>query len=522
MRIACNETELQRLAQGLSCVVTRGDAIALHGDLGAGKTTFSRYLIWAILGRAEEIPSPTFSLVQTYAAPRFEIAHFDLYRLSDASEAVELGFQEAVDDGLVLVEWPERAEELLPASRLELHFHETDDPEIREIRLQGLGAWQDRLDRFERRQGFLAAAGYGGYVQSFLQGDASARSYARLRSAAYAGEPVPPAASIILMDAPEMPDGPPLRDGLPYSQIAHLAEDVSAFVAVGGALREAGFAAPKICAHDLDNGFLLLEDLGDRVVGAVLEGAQASGDEEGAAAQEMLWRAATDALLALRTHKPAAELPLPLGARHALPRYDQRALQIEIELLADWLWPALYDAPITDGLREEFLALWAPVLDRLQEDADHWVLRDYHSPNLIWLPERPAPQNVGIIDFQDAMRGPAAYDLVSLLQDARLDVPAALEGELLDHYCTKAAAKTTFDRSAFAFAYRATGTQRASKILGIFARLAKRDGKPQYLKHMPRIWRYLARNLEHPELGGLKAWYDRYFPQELRERDIAP
>jgi aminoglycoside/choline kinase family phosphotransferase len=151
-----------------------------------------------------------------------------------------------------------------------------------------------------------------------------------------------------------------------------------------------------------------------------------------------------------------------------------------------------------------------------------WVLRDYHSPNLLWLPEREGIARVGVIDFQDAMRGPPAYDLVSLLQDARVDVAPELEAAVFDHYCAAVTARQTgFDRDAFAFAYAALGAQRNTKILGIFARLAKRDGKPAYLRHIPRLWGYLERDLAHPQLAGLKRWYDRHFPTEARGRAIA-
>ncbi|MEQ1711202.1 MAG: phosphotransferase, partial [Hyphomicrobium sp.] len=140
---------------------------------------------------------------------------------------------------------------------------------------------------------------------------------------------------------------------------------------------------------------------------------------------------------------------------------------------------------------------------------------------LMWLPQRPGVANVGILDFQDAMTGPWAYDVVSLLQDARLDVAPDLEAHLFEHYCTAAAsAEPGFDRDAFAFAYAALGAQRNTKILGIFARLARRDGKTQYLRHIPRIWGYLARDLRHPGLAGLAAWYDQYMPAADRARSL--
>jgi hypothetical protein len=355
----------------------------------------------------------------------------------------------------------------------------------------------------------VVAAGYGGAQVHYLQGDASPRRYARLvREVSDLRSD-----TLLLMDAPRQPDGPPIRDGLPYSRIAHLAEDVRPFVAVTTALRAAGLSAPATIAHDLDRGLLLVEDLGDRVLGTEL----ARG-----ASQAALWRAATDALLVLRQLPVPDALPLPDGSVHRMPAYDRRALTIETELLLDWYWPALHGAPAPQSARADFAAAWSGILDRLLALPTGWTLRDYHSPNLIWLPERAGVARLGIIDVQDAVRGHPAYDLVSLLQDARLDVPPALEAELLDHYCREAAcADATFSEDNLRFAYAALGAQRNTKILGIFARLAHRDGKPQYLAHLPRIWGYLERTLLAAALAPLRSWYDVHLPPQLRRRTIA-
>jgi aminoglycoside/choline kinase family phosphotransferase len=202
-----------------------------------------------------------------------------------------------------------------------------------------------------------------------------------------------------------------------------------------------------------------------------------------------------------------------------VPAQDRGVLEIETELLLDWYWPAVKGAPAPGDARAEFHAAWTPVFDRILAMPAQWILRDYHSPNLMWLPERIGVARVGVLDFQDALRGPAAYDLVSLLEDARVDVPADLEAALFTYYCAERYEQdTAFDNEAFSFAYAALGAQRNTKILGIFARLAKRDGKPLYLRHIPRLWRYLERNFAHPDLTALRAWYDRHFPPDSRGR----
>lgn len=502
---AASEDSLSRLAEHLALKLKPGDAIALTGDLGAGKTTFARALVRAVLADGEaEVPSPTFALLQTYATPRLHLAHLDLYRLADASEASELGISDLLDSGAIIVEWPDRAPAMLPPDRLDIVIADGLEPDLRHVAVTPHGTWVPRLQRLMEMAAFLDTAPRWRNAQAhYLQGDASARAYVRLlRNGARA----------VLMDAPRLPDGPPIRDGLPYSRIAHLAEDVAPFVAIAGTLRQAGVSVPEIYAADLDRGFLLLEDLGDRVFGRELQNGTPQAE---------LWAAAADCLAGLHAQRLPTAIDLGGGKRYTVPRQDRGVLGIEAELLVDWYWPALNGTPVPDQVRAEFLQLWNGVFDRLLVLPTGLVLRDFHSPNLMWLPNRHGARRVGVIDFQDALEGPPAYDLVSLLQDARVDVPADIETVMFDRYCQAVGgASTDFDRDAFAFAYAALGVQRNTKILGIFARLAHRDLKPAYLRHIPRIWRYLERGLAHPELASLRAWYDTHLPHAQRHRTL--
>lgn len=496
-----DEPGLVRLAERVALKLAMGDVVALSGDLGAGKTTFARALIRAVLGDAHaEIPSPTFSLVQTYSATRLELAHLDLYRISGEDELIELGLDEQLATGAALIEWPERAPGLRLPNRLDIHLLQGTEPDQRTVLLRGAGTWGARLARIDAMSDFLAHhEPWNGAQASYLQGDASARAYARLAF---------DAKTAILMDQPRQPDGPPIRNGLPYSRIAGLAEDTRPFVAVASALREMGLSAPEIYAADLDRGFLVLEDFGDRVFGQEI----ANGTP-----QTELWRAATDALLVLSTLPVPDAIPLPDGSTHRVPPQDSAVLGIEVELLPDWYWRAIHGSAIPAEARLEFVAAWESIFKRLAAEPQGWVLRDFHSPNIVWLPERESYRRAGLLDFQDALVGSSAYDLVSLLQDARLDVPAALENEMLTYYLRmRKAVDPVFDRDAFRFAYAALGVQRNTKILGIFARLAMRDGKHTYLRHIPRIWGYLARGLAHPDLAALAKWFDRYLPAGIR------
>ena len=499
-----DEARLQKLAGLIALELGASDLVALAGELGAGKTTFARAAIRALLGDPEaEVPSPTFSLVQIYETPRGPITHCDLYRIDGAEGAAELGLEEALARGALLVEWPERAEMLLGDDRLDVALEEADGGARRRVTLTGHGRWARRIDRLAAVWRFVEASGWAAAEIGPLPGDASARRYFRLHDGARRA---------LVMDAPRMPDGPPIRDGKPYSQIAHIAEDVRPFVAIARHLRALGLSAPEILAVDLDGGLLLTEDLGDRVFGAEV----AAGAD-----QRALWRAGVDALLALHRAPVERRLGIGDGSFHEVPPFDLAALQIEVELLTDWYVPALTGAPIVAEARAAFLAAWRPAFARLIAMPSGLLLRDYHSPNLLILPERVGAKRAGIIDFQDAMIGPRAYDLVSLLQDARLDVALEIEAGLLAYYCTEAAAtQPGFDRAAFEWSYAALGAQRNTKILGIFARLARRDGKPRYLQHIPRIWRYLERDLAHPGLASLAAWYEQNLPPSLHDRAI--
>jgi tRNA threonylcarbamoyl adenosine modification protein YjeE len=500
-----DEAGVVRLAELLALKARPGEAIALQGELGSGKTTFARAFIAAMLGSdAVEVPSPTFSLAQTYAASRAVLTHFDFYRLGRPDEVDELGFAEALENGIAIVEWPERVPGSLPGDRFEIRFTETADPRRRRVAVRGAGRCAAAVVRTGELGAFLDRANTSSGARiRHLQGDASTRSYARLTLCG---------GTALLMDAPRQPDGPSLRFGKPYSQIARLAEDVRPFVAIAGALKRAGLSTPQILDLDLHRGILLIEDFGDRTYLDVLR--------EGLS-QEELYAAAVEVLLHLKTVPLPRALPLPDGSSYVLPRRDRAAFEIETELLLDWLWPALKGAAAPPAVRREFSALWAPIIDRLLALPGGWFLRDYHSPNLFWLPERTGVAKVGVIDFQDALNEHAAFDLLALLQDARVDIPEGLERGLFEAYCERVAAGDPhFDKAAFAGAYADFGAQRNTRLLGLWVRLLRRDGKPQYLAHLPRTWGYLARNLRDARLGELAAWYERHFPTPLRATAI--
>lgn len=463
-----------------------GDAIALKGDLGAGKSTLARALIRALADDAGlEVPSPTFTLVQSYET-RIPVHHFDLYRLSSPDELDELGLDDALAQGAALIEWPDRAGDQLPANALQVELIEQGAG--RSARISGQGAAFERAVRSLAMRDFLASAGWGEASRRHFVGDASARSY-EIAS-------LPGRAPGVLMNSPRLVLGPPVRDGKPYAVIAHTAQSVAAFVAIDRALLVAGVSVPLIHAQDLDQGFLLLEHLGS-------EGFL-GGDGQPIVER---YEAAAELLAMMHGKAWPDRMEAAPGVYHGVPPFDREAMLIEADLLVDWYVPMVTGEPASDALRAGYHKAWNAVLDRLEGQEYTLMLRDFHSPNIIWRAERSGLDRLGIVDVQDALIGPAAYDVASLAMDARVTVSTEIERRTVEAYVAARRSAGAFDETGFAEAYAIMAAQRNSKILGIFVRLEKRDGKPYYLKHLPRIRDYLRRALAHPALAGLKEFY---------------
>ena len=495
-----NETATAHLMADLALLIGPGDVITLSGDLGAGKTAAARALIrYLAADDAIEVPSPTFTLVQAYDLPPFQLLHADLYRINDASELEEIGLSPLPEGTVALIEWPERAPAALPSDRIDIALSHRPalGSTARAAEITGYGKAAAQVARLKALRQFLDGAGYAEAKRLRMPGDASIRSYARLNR---------DDGVVILMNFPRRPDAPAIYDGKSYGAAVHLAEDVKPFVAIDNGLRGRGLSAPAIHHGDLDAGFLITEDFGSA--------AFVDGDPPAPIAER--YEAAADVLAALHRETLPEILPLAPQVDYAIPTFDTDALLVEIGLMLEWYLPDRGIEP-TNNLRAEFVMMWRDLLAKPAAAAKTWVLRDFHSPNLIWLGERSDVARVGIIDFQDAVLGPAAYDLVSLLQDARIDVPEALELALLTRYIkARRANDDNFDPAEFAELYAIMSAQRNTKLLGTFARLNRRDGKPQYLRHQPRIWTYLNRTLAHPLLSRVREWYAANVPPPVR------
>ncbi|TPK74147.1 tRNA (adenosine(37)-N6)-threonylcarbamoyltransferase complex ATPase subunit type 1 TsaE [Mesorhizobium sp. B2-4-15] len=487
-RLLADEIQTARLGEDLALALRVGDVLALKGDLGAGKSTLARALIRTLADDAGlDVPSPTFTLVQSYDT-RIPVHHFDLYRLSSARELDELGFEEALTQGAALLEWPERAEGELPKTTVLIEL--VQHGEGRLARLSGQGAAFDRAARSLAMRGFLESAGWGEAHRRHFIGDASARSY---EIVTLAGR------EQVLMNSPRLVLGPPVRDGKPYAVIAHTAQSVSAFVAIDRALKAGGVSVPEILAEDLDQGFLLLEHLGT-------QGFLGKEGEPVAAR----YAAAAELLAMMHGKSWPRRLEAAPNRFHDVPPFDRDAMMIEADLLVDWYVPAISGGPASDDLRTGYTREWNALFDRLQGSEYTLMLRDFHSPNIIWRGHRSGHDRLGIVDFQDALIGPSAYDVASLAMDARVTISPEIEKQTLDAYVAARRAAGVFDEESFLEAYAIMAAQRNSKILGIFVRLEKRDGKPYYLRHLPRIRDYLRRALSHPALASLRDFYDTH------------
>lgn len=312
---------------------------------------------------------------------------------------------------------------------------------------------------------FLAAHGWADAQILPLAGDASFRRYFRV---------VDGVRRAVLMDAP-----PPHEDPRP-------------FIAMAEYLREQGLCAPAILARDLDQGLLLIEDFGDDRLREALDAApQTEADHYGAL---------TDLLAHLHQRPAMADLPV-----HRLEQWLD-----EVMLLTDWYCPAL-DLTVD---RDAFRAAWQQVLTPVAEDGlpRVTVLRDFHAENIMLIDGQSGLHHYGLLDFQDALLGHPAYDLASVLEDARRDVTPAIERQMIDRYI----AASGVDARSFEASYWALAAQRNTRILGVFVRLWKRDGKQGYRRFQPRMWGLVERDLAHPALAPVRAWFDANIPPEKR------
>ncbi len=440
------------LGRALSGLLRAGDCLLLEGSIGAGKSHLARAFIRARLGEAEDVPSPTFTLVQTYPGQP-EIWHADLYRLTHPDEVLELGLDDAFATAICLIEWPDRLGRALPENPLHLRLVARGEGRVAYLDFGNRPRFGDSLLRHFGAENFLTRHEWQTARRKPLVVDASTRRYQRL---SLAGQ------KAVRMDAPP-------------GQV----DKATDFAKVGRHLLALGLSAPQILADDAAQGYLLLEDLGDNLYPAQIAAVPAL--------ELRLYTEATDVLLHLQAQPPAPNLPDLSATEWA----EAAALAI------DWY----RRGPVGTAVdRAQFVSILAKTLHLHADGPRVMALRDYHAENLLWLPDRKGLARVGLLDFQLAQMGQPGYDLVSLLQDARRLVPKEIEAAMIRRF----AKATGHDLGTFQAAYAALGAQRALRILGIFAKLAATEGKTRYLSMIPHVWQQLKRNLTNPALSELR------------------
>ena len=327
------------------------------------------------------------------------------------------------------------------------------------------------LERDNIIKAFLNQSGWAGAKRIFLAGDASFRRYHRIL---LSGK------SAVLMDA------------LPPDS------DVHQFITIARHLIWLGYSAPRILAANEKNGLLLIEDFGDTTYRQVL----ADGGNE-----IQLYELAIDLLIDLHKRPSSESIP------QSLPSYGNGRLLDEAFMAPQWTYPSFTGMPATEDLRRTYGNLWLDLFSHIHAGPKTLVLRDYHVDNLIWLGKRSGIKACGLLDFQDAVAGHPAYDLMSLLEDARRDLGSGVKTRMIERYLS---AFPELDRDSFGIAFSILAAQRHAKVIGIFTRLCQRDGKPDYLVHIPRVWALLEAALDNPMLANLKDWFDTHMPTAMR------
>jgi hypothetical protein len=324
---------------------------------------------------------------------------------------------------------------------------------------------------------FLGRQGWAGGQRSHLAGDMSFRRYQRVLKGGR---------SAVLMDA-----APPQ-------------EDIRPFIKIARHLKGLGYSAPEILGHDEDAGLLLLEDLGDDTYTRVLA---AGGDEQA------LYERAVDVLIDMHG-RPTSQVVPP-----GLPPYGNGRLLDEAFLATQWNYPVFTGKDASEQIRRDYGDIWLSLLPLVHSGPKTLVLRDFHVDNLLWLADREGIKACGLLDFQDAVLGHPAYDLMSLVEDARRDLGEGLKTKMMQRYL---AAFPKLDTDAFNTAFHVLAAQRHAKVIGIFTRFYIRNGKTDYLLHLPRVWRLLEAALDHPSLAEMKDWFDVHMPSHMRTIPEAP
>lgn len=474
-------SDLQQFVKELSVMLKPGDVIALNGQIGSGKTTFAKLLINSLTETPlDEISSPTFNLYQTYESGALEIAHYDFYRIESEIELSEIDLSDSFENKICIIEWADKYSKILPEDRIEILIECQDVDRI--YKVKPLGKCREILDNLNKIKNFLNDLDINFTRLEKLPGDASKRKYFRVTGLKD---------NMILMDATQEND---------TRSKTGLSQGIDDFIIIGEYLDSINVRVPKLIARNKTDALLLEEDLGERCYLTAVN----------RESYKKLYKPAIETLIHISNIKHPKNISINANA-HYMRDFDLDIYLNEAEIFIDYYWPFVNGKICSEDQKQEFIHIMKKAYSDLTNDKT-LMLRDFHSPNLLFLENEKGYKKCAIIDFQDALLGHPLYDLVSLTNDARLTINEDHEKYLIELY--KADFRFNdyqFDKLSFMEQYHILGVQRSIKILGIFARLAILENNHTYLSHMPRIINYIKRIMYSSNLKELTNWLNMNF-----------
>ena len=476
-------SDLEKFVRELSPLLIKGDVVALNGQIGSGKTTLAKLLINNLTQTPiEDIISPTFTLCQTYNRDALEIVHYDFYRIESEVELLEIDLHESLKDKICIIEWANKFSDLLPKDRIEILIECANTERVYNI--TPLGRFKEAIININKMENFLCNLDIKFTELKKLPGDASNRKYFRV---------IRPDDTMILMDATQEND---IRGK------TGLSNGVDDFIVIGEYLDSIDVRVPKLIARNKIDNMILEEDLGEYCYTDIL-----TKDN-----YRKLYSPAIKTLIHISDIKHPKNISKDSNP-HYLQDFDLDIYLNEAEIFIDYYWPFINGKICSADEKQEFILIMAGVHSNLTDDKT-LMLRDFHSPNLMFLENESGFKKCAVIDFQDALFGHPLYDLVSLTNDARYTINEDHEKYLIELYKKDFSFNNfQFDNFSFMQQYQILGVQRSIKILGIFARIAILESNQNYLVHMPRVINYIKRIMHSGSIPELTKWLNRNFKE---------
>ena len=481
--ISRNLSDLEKLAKELVPLLNEGGVMTLNGQIGAGKTTLAKLIIQELTQTPlEDIVSPTFNLYHTYNRDNLEIAHYDFYRIESEIELLEIDLNESLTDKICIIEWADKFRDLLPKDRIEIFIKCKKNERV--YRINPLGKFREVVSNRAKIENYLGGLDINFTELRRLPGDASKRNYYRVMS---------PDNTMILMDATQESN---------IKSKTGLSNGIDDFIKIQKYLDSIDVRVPKLIVRNRIDNILLEEDLGEYSYADMLTKEN----------YQKLYNPAIKTLIHISNINHPKNISTDSNP-HYLKEFDLDIYLNEAEIFIDYYWPFIHGKQCNADKKQEFTNVMGEVYSNLTDDKT-LMLRDFHSPNLLFLENEDGFRKCAVIDFQDALFGHPLYDLVSLTNDARISIDEHQEKYLIDLYKKDFPFNNfQFDSLSFIEQYHILGVQRSIKILGIFARLAILETNQNYLVHMPRVICYIKRIMQSGSIQTLACWLNQNFKE---------